>query len=308
MTITQRRHWMPDWQCKACTACGASFTLLRRRHHCRFCGKIFCAGCSGLGRHFGSERAVRVCEDCRRLDAVQSGGGGGGGGGGGSGGGATGSLPAAAAGLAAGGEGGNTGERAGGGGSGGARRATGGEASSASGGGGGIEAAAGGARCGGAEWELRAGLAGGGGLGLFDERERLSPPVGAPFNLPAHRAAAEALRGLAAAAEAHLVAAVEAAVRATISEPGAAALAAASDPGAAARAATSEPLGPNRAAWAAAILRLVRRACALVDPNIRRGDRADLRCYVQVSHARSTHTHTHTHTHTLTPWASQRSA
>ena len=35
------QHWMPDSLCKQCYACEASFSLLRRKHHCRLCGMIF---------------------------------------------------------------------------------------------------------------------------------------------------------------------------------------------------------------------------------------------------------------------------
>ncbi|MGH0180523.1 UNVERIFIED_CONTAM: hypothetical protein FKN15_004471 [Acipenser sinensis] len=38
--------WVPDSACNRCSACEIPFTLLRRRHHCRSCGKIFCARCS----------------------------------------------------------------------------------------------------------------------------------------------------------------------------------------------------------------------------------------------------------------------
>lgn len=39
-------RWVPDADCEQCTACGAPFTLVRRRHHCRNCGRIFCGKCS----------------------------------------------------------------------------------------------------------------------------------------------------------------------------------------------------------------------------------------------------------------------
>ena len=41
-----KQHWMPDNLCKICYSCEAPFTLLRRKHHCRVCGMIFCSACS----------------------------------------------------------------------------------------------------------------------------------------------------------------------------------------------------------------------------------------------------------------------
>jgi hypothetical protein len=69
-TLVARRYWMPDRECTACTNCGLPFSLFRRKHHCRFCGKIFCQPCSSQtldGRAFGIEGHVRVCDDCKRL-------------------------------------------------------------------------------------------------------------------------------------------------------------------------------------------------------------------------------------------------
>ena len=40
--------WVPDWYVEACSGCKAAFTLVRRRHHCRQCGNIFCSKCSGM--------------------------------------------------------------------------------------------------------------------------------------------------------------------------------------------------------------------------------------------------------------------
>ncbi|KAK2142843.1 hypothetical protein LSH36_907g00018 [Paralvinella palmiformis] len=38
--------WAPDSDVNLCTACGKSFTITRRRHHCRLCGGIICNRCS----------------------------------------------------------------------------------------------------------------------------------------------------------------------------------------------------------------------------------------------------------------------
>ena len=42
----ERSEWLPDELAMHCYGCGAEFTLIRRRHHCRLCGNCFCAGCS----------------------------------------------------------------------------------------------------------------------------------------------------------------------------------------------------------------------------------------------------------------------
>jgi len=60
-------EWVPDSECENCVACGTQFTLLRRRHHCRNCGRIFCDQCSRNVLplpELGYERPVRVCNAC----------------------------------------------------------------------------------------------------------------------------------------------------------------------------------------------------------------------------------------------------
>ena len=43
----QAAVWVPDTQFSACVLCDAKFSLTRRRHHCRACGKVVCGSCSG---------------------------------------------------------------------------------------------------------------------------------------------------------------------------------------------------------------------------------------------------------------------
>ncbi|KAG5538034.1 hypothetical protein RHGRI_025205 [Rhododendron griersonianum] len=37
---------MPDESCRWCYECEVQFTLINRRHHCRHCGRVFCAKCT----------------------------------------------------------------------------------------------------------------------------------------------------------------------------------------------------------------------------------------------------------------------
>lgn len=58
----------PDWSDgKVCSHCRVPFTFTQRKHHCRHCGKIFCAQCSAKTctvPKFGFEKEVRVCDVC----------------------------------------------------------------------------------------------------------------------------------------------------------------------------------------------------------------------------------------------------
>nr|XP_027197388.1 1-phosphatidylinositol 3-phosphate 5-kinase-like [Dermatophagoides pteronyssinus] len=40
-----RQFWMPDSTSINCFDCATKFTTIRRRHHCRICGQIFCSNC-----------------------------------------------------------------------------------------------------------------------------------------------------------------------------------------------------------------------------------------------------------------------
>ncbi|GMH90232.1 hypothetical protein TL16_g11706 [Triparma laevis f. inornata] len=57
--------WMPDSLCTRCYNCTCQFTLLRRRHHCRVCGQVFCSDCSkhSVERKTGGGRE-RACVSC----------------------------------------------------------------------------------------------------------------------------------------------------------------------------------------------------------------------------------------------------
>eukprot|EP00668_Euglena_longa_P018353 GGOE01022910.1.p1 GENE.GGOE01022910.1~~GGOE01022910.1.p1 ORF type:complete len:916 (-),score=200.03 GGOE01022910.1:1367-4114(-) len=65
--FTRRPSWVPDAWADVCSGCSRAFTLLRRRHHCRSCGGLFCDSCSAarvaipaLAYH----TPVRICSSC----------------------------------------------------------------------------------------------------------------------------------------------------------------------------------------------------------------------------------------------------
>ncbi|XP_034700416.1 uncharacterized protein LOC117925505 [Vitis riparia] len=71
-------EWVPDSSTTVCMQCTAPFTALTRgRHHCRFCGGIFCRACtkgrSLLPVKFRERNPQRVCDACYdRLDPLQN--------------------------------------------------------------------------------------------------------------------------------------------------------------------------------------------------------------------------------------------
>ncbi|XP_050554116.1 lateral signaling target protein 2 homolog [Spodoptera frugiperda] len=65
-------EWVPDIAAPACMRCAAHFTAFRRRHHCRNCGKVFCASCSSNSiplPRYGQLKPVRVCDECFKTIA-----------------------------------------------------------------------------------------------------------------------------------------------------------------------------------------------------------------------------------------------
>ncbi|XP_051131116.1 uncharacterized protein LOC127251457 [Andrographis paniculata] len=70
-------EWLPDSSTTVCMQCNAPFTALTRgRHHCRFCGGVFCRVCTKgrclLPSKFRERNPQRVCDTCYdRLDPLQ---------------------------------------------------------------------------------------------------------------------------------------------------------------------------------------------------------------------------------------------
>ncbi|KAK6914631.1 Chaperonin Cpn60/GroEL/TCP-1 family [Dillenia turbinata] len=68
-----RDFWMPDQSCRVCYNCDSQFTIFNRRHHCRLCGRVFCAKCTSNSVPAASDdprtareewEKIRVCNYC----------------------------------------------------------------------------------------------------------------------------------------------------------------------------------------------------------------------------------------------------
>jgi chromosome segregation ATPase len=59
--------WVPDEVVHSCHDCALPFGLLRRKHHCRRCGRVFCSDCSArtaIVAEIDPHNPLRVCDDC----------------------------------------------------------------------------------------------------------------------------------------------------------------------------------------------------------------------------------------------------
>lgn len=57
--------WQEDHLAKSCNKCQSDFGLIRRRHHCRACGFVFCASCSPFHAPLKKDGPpVRLCVNC----------------------------------------------------------------------------------------------------------------------------------------------------------------------------------------------------------------------------------------------------
>lgn len=65
-------EWQNDKESKHCTICDYKFTLVKRRHHCRGCGRIVCANCSSNSMVVNGQ-LKRACQHCyaATMDAAR---------------------------------------------------------------------------------------------------------------------------------------------------------------------------------------------------------------------------------------------
>ncbi|CAA2982474.1 1-phosphatidylinositol-3-phosphate 5-kinase FAB1B-like isoform X2 [Olea europaea var. sylvestris] len=62
-----RDFWMPDQSCRVCYECDSQFTLFNRRHHCRLCGRVFCARCTSNWIPTSPSDSKTPREDCDKI-------------------------------------------------------------------------------------------------------------------------------------------------------------------------------------------------------------------------------------------------
>jgi len=58
----EKKDWEADEKVPDCSKCQAHFTMIKRRHRCRMCAKIYCKACSSK-RYNGQ----RVCDGCHHV-------------------------------------------------------------------------------------------------------------------------------------------------------------------------------------------------------------------------------------------------
>lgn len=61
--------WVKDSAVTMCMECTMAFTRLKRRHHCRACGKIVCSSCSSYkaSLEYDDYKTNRVCSNCYKI-------------------------------------------------------------------------------------------------------------------------------------------------------------------------------------------------------------------------------------------------
>ncbi|KAE9042923.1 hypothetical protein PR003_g3672 [Phytophthora rubi] len=74
--LAQRQEWVNDAQRTNCSLCVQSFSMLKRRHHCRVCGEVVCSACTVFKMVKGDQEVaakVRVCKACLAKSASSNG-------------------------------------------------------------------------------------------------------------------------------------------------------------------------------------------------------------------------------------------
>ncbi|EFC45905.1 predicted protein [Naegleria gruberi] len=69
--LNPAQSYLKDDETKTCMKCNTKFTLINRRHHCRFCGKIFCNLCSSKKVKRKEKEEKRSCDDCFNFLSIE---------------------------------------------------------------------------------------------------------------------------------------------------------------------------------------------------------------------------------------------
>ncbi|XP_064208297.1 myotubularin-related protein 4 isoform X2 [Anguilla rostrata] len=67
---TEVTRWVPDHMASHCFSCDCEFWIVKRRHHCRNCGNVFCKDCCHLKLPIPDQQLydpVLVCNSCHEL-------------------------------------------------------------------------------------------------------------------------------------------------------------------------------------------------------------------------------------------------
>lgn len=72
-----RPFWVPDNEALSCMRCDTKFTVIKRRHHCRACGKVLCNNCCNMKAKlayldFQEDRVCLVCYEILSSDDCYS--------------------------------------------------------------------------------------------------------------------------------------------------------------------------------------------------------------------------------------------
>jgi len=63
-------NWVPDDAAQACQICKKSFSMFKRKHHCRDCGGVVCGDCS-RGQLLLEGKMQRACDRCKAASGRQ---------------------------------------------------------------------------------------------------------------------------------------------------------------------------------------------------------------------------------------------
>lgn len=77
-----KRSWIANGAASKCMLCEKPFTKLKRKHHCRHCGRVVCAACSKektsheefQGKKKDMKKGVRTCDQCFQFQQQSDGG------------------------------------------------------------------------------------------------------------------------------------------------------------------------------------------------------------------------------------------